>query len=59
MDSVLKSQTILVDSVNGVVRFTGQVTSAANFGRANGVVGRVASVKAVDNQLVVREVRPL
>ena len=59
MDSELKTQTILVDTINGTVRLMGQVSSAANFGRASEVVGRVPGVKSVDNQLVVKDVRPL
>lgn len=57
-DSELKNQTILVETVNGMVRLTGQVTLAPNFGRAKDVVGHVEGVKGVDNQLAVREVRP-
>lgn len=57
-DSELKTQTILVETVNGIVRLTGQVTLAPNFGRAKDVVGHVEGVKGVDNQLAVREVRP-
>ena len=58
LDSELKTQTILVETINGIVRLTGQVTTASNFGRAKDVVGHVDGVKGVDNQLVVREVRP-
>ena len=57
-DSELKTQTILVETVNGMVRLTGQVTLAPNFGRAKDVVSHVEGVKGVDNQLAVREVRP-
>jgi osmotically-inducible protein OsmY len=57
-DSELKTQTILVETINGVVRLTGQVTLAANFGRAKDVVGHVEGVRSVDNQLAVREIRP-
>jgi hyperosmotically inducible protein len=54
LDSELKTQTILVDTVNGSVRLTGQATSAAIFDRAREVVARVDGVTAVDNQLVVK-----
>ena len=59
VDSELKTQTILVETVNGSVRLTGQVTSTSNFDRAKDVVRHVAGVKGVENLLVVREVRPL
>ena len=55
LDQDLKTQTILVDTVNGTARLTGQVTSTANFARVKDVVAPVEGVKAVDNQLVVRE----
>ena len=55
IDSELKTQTISVETVEGTVRLTGQVTSTAHFGRVKDVVSRVEGVKAVDNQLVVRE----
>jgi osmotically-inducible protein OsmY len=58
MDSELKTQTILVDTINGSVRLTGQVTSASNFDRAKDVLARVEGVKGVENLLVVKEVRP-
>jgi len=59
LDSELKTQTILVDVVNGSVRLTGQVTSAANLDRVKDVVGRVPGVAAIDNQLMVKPVSPL
>ena len=55
IDSELKTQTISVETVNGTVRLTGQVTSTAHFGRVKDVVSPVEGVKVVDNQLVVRE----
>ena len=55
IDSELKTQTISVETVDGTVRLTGQVTSTAHFGRVKDVVSPVEGVKAVDNQLVVRE----
>ena len=55
LDQDLKTQTIFVDTVNGTVRLTGQVTSTANFARVKDVVAPVEGVRAVDNQLVVRE----
>lgn len=55
LDSELKTQTILVETVNGTVRLTGQVTSATNFDRVKDVVYPLEGVKSVDNQLVVRE----
>ena len=55
IDSELKTQTISVETVDGTVRLTGQVTSTAHFGRVKDVVSRVEGVKVVDNQLVVRE----
>ncbi|MEO8102126.1 MAG: BON domain-containing protein [Betaproteobacteria bacterium] len=58
LDSELKTQTILVETINGIVRLTGQANSAALFSRAKDVVAHVEGVKSVDNQLVVREVRP-
>lgn len=58
-DPDLKTQTILVETINGNVRLTGQVTSGSNFDRAKDVVGKVDGVKNVENLLVVREVRPL
>ncbi|MEP7155429.1 MAG: BON domain-containing protein [Betaproteobacteria bacterium] len=59
LDSELKTQTILVETINGKVRLTGQVTSSSNFDRAKDVVAKVDGVKGVENMLVVREVRPL
>jgi len=59
LDSELKTQTILVETINGNVRLTGQVTSGSNFDRAKDVVGKVDGVRNVENLLVVREVRPL
>ena len=59
LDSELKIQTIIVETNNSTVRLTGQVNSGASFDRAKDVVGRVEGVKGVDNQLVVRPVRPL
>lgn len=59
LDSELKTQTIFVETLDGNVRVTGQVVSAANFDRVKDVVWRLEGVKSVDNQLVVRElVRP-
>ena len=55
IDSELKTQTISVETVDGTVRLTGQVVSTAHFGRVKDVVSPVEGVKAVDNQLVVRE----
>ena len=55
IDSELKTQTISVETVDGTVRLTGQVTSTAHLGRVKDVVSPVAGVKVVDNQLVVRE----
>ena len=55
IDSELKTQTISVETVDGTVRLTGQVTSTAHFGRVKDVVSPVEGVKVVDNQLVVRE----
>ena len=55
IDSELKTQTISVETVDGTVRLTGQVTSTAHFGRIKDVVSPVEGVKVVDNQLVVRE----
>ena len=55
IDSELKTQTISVDTVDGTVRLTGQVTSTAHFARVKDVVWPVEGVKVVDNQLVVRE----
>ena len=59
LDSELKTQTILVDVVNGSVRLTGQVTSAANFDRVKDVIGRVPGVLAIDNQLMVKPISPV
>jgi osmotically-inducible protein OsmY len=59
LDSELKTQTILVDVVNGSVRLTGQVTTAANFDRVKAVVGRVPGVTAVDNQLMLKPLSPI
>ena len=55
IDSELKTQTISVETVDGTVRLTGQVTSTAYFARVKDVVSPVEGVKVVDNQLVVRE----
>lgn len=55
IDSELKTQTISVETVDGTVRLTGQVTSTAHFARVKDVVRPVEGVKVVDNQLVVRE----
>jgi hypothetical protein len=54
-DSELKTQTILVETINGTVRLTGAVTSAANFDRAKDVVKKVDGVRNVENLLVVKE----
>ncbi len=59
LDSELKAQTILVETINGNVRLTGQVASSADFDRAKDLVKRVSSVKNVENLLVVRPVKPL
>jgi osmotically-inducible protein OsmY len=56
LDAELKTQSIFVETLDGIVRFTGQVSSAANFGRVKDVVWRLEGVKSVDNQLVVRDV---
>jgi osmotically-inducible protein OsmY len=56
LDVELKSQSITVETLDGNVRFTGQVSSAANFDRVKDVVWRLEGVKSVDNQLVVRDV---
>ena len=59
-DSELKTQTILVETINGRVRLTGAVTSPSNFDRAKDIVGKVDGVKNVENLLVVKElVKPL
>ena len=58
LDSELKTQTILVETINGSVRLTGQVNSGSNFERAKDVVAKVEGVKNVENLLVVREIRP-
>jgi osmotically-inducible protein OsmY len=59
-DSELKTQTILVETINGLVRLTGAVTSASNLDRAKDVVKKVDGVKDVENLLVVKElVKPL
>jgi osmotically-inducible protein OsmY len=58
LDSELKTQTILVDTVNGSVRLTGQVSSAANFERAKDLVVKLEGVKGVENLLVVKAVKP-
>lgn len=55
LDSELKTQTIFAETVNGTVRLTGQVNSANSFDRAKDVVSRLEGVKAVDNQMVIRE----
>ena len=60
LDSELKTQTILVETIGGNVRLTGTVTSAANFDRAKDIVKKVDGVKNVENLLVVKElVKPL
>jgi osmotically-inducible protein OsmY len=60
LDAELKTQNIVVETLDGRVRFTGQVSSAANFDRVKDVVWRLEGVKSVDNQLVVRDVvKPL
>ena len=41
IDSELKTQTISVETVNGTVRLTGQVTSTAHFARVKDVVSPV------------------
>ncbi len=57
-DLNLKTETILVETINGRVRLTGQVTSSANFDRAKDVVSKVEGVKDVENLLVLRQIRP-
>ncbi len=59
LDLDLKTETILVETINGNVRLTGQATSAANFDRAKTVVSKVEGVKSVENLLVLRQIRPL
>ena len=59
LDSELKTQTILIDTVDGNVRLTGQVTSASNFDRAKAMVGPIDGVKNVENLLVVKAIRPI
>ena len=58
LDSELKTQVILIDTMNGIVRITGQVDSAAKVDRAKELARRIDGVKAVDSQLTVREIRP-
>ena len=55
LDSELKTQTILIDTVNGTVRLTGQVTSTANFDRVKALVSPLEGVKNIENLLIVRE----
>lgn len=57
-DSELKTQMVLIETVNGSVRLTGQVSSGAHFDRAKDLVTRVEGVKSVDNLLVVKAIRP-
>jgi hyperosmotically inducible periplasmic protein len=58
IDSELKTQTIFVETLDGNVRLTGQVNSAVTFDRARDVLRQVEGVKTVDNQLVIRQIRP-
>jgi osmotically-inducible protein OsmY len=59
-DADLKSERIAVETFNGAVRLTGQVSSTTNLARAKDVVWPVDGVKTVENMLVVREVvKPL
>jgi osmotically-inducible protein OsmY len=58
LDAELKTQTITVETLDGVVRLTGQVASAASSARVKDVVWPLEGVKSVDNQLVVRESAP-
>jgi len=59
LDPDLKTETILVETINGNVRLTGQVTTSPNLDRAKTVISKVEGVKSVENLLVLRQIRPL